>query len=281
MKQKILFYGNCQVGAVARFFRLNLADKFEVQLCTDCGLDTFWAEPALFAVWSKENREKQKDYVDCVLSKTKDSDIFIFQPHYGGTWLLDELKTEYLHDSVALGKKICLPDTRLMIYLLDKVCLKPYVEYAKTKVNTDEEVIDFLQKSDDPKLVEMLQQEYPLSTKYQQYRNENRYRHEENLKLYSDVINMCDYMESEFKNKTLAVSHNHMAKCYYIELLRKLYKLLNVEEENYPIRNFEFPGQGVSYIDPRQFNFFEKLFHDLAFDENFQGRLLGISDIKW
>lgn len=279
MKQKILFYGNCQVGAIAKFFRLNLSDKFEVQLCTDCGLKTFWSEPGLFAVWSLENRERQEDFKSCMHSKIRESDIFIFQPHDGGRWLTDELKTEYLYDSVASGKKICIPDTRMMIYLLDKVALKPYVEYAKTKVGSPEEIINYLQMSDDPELEIMLKNEYPFNTNYQRYRNENRHRYEENLKRYDSVINMCDFMEKEFKNKLLAVSHNHVSELYYIELFKKLYNIFDIDESKYPIQNFYFPGQRVTSIDPRQFNFFTKVFPDLHFEKNFMGRPMNILDL--
>lgn len=280
MKQKILFYGNCQVGVIARFFRLNLSDKFEVQLCTDCGLELFWNEPGLFAVWSPENREKQEDYKDCMLTKVRDSDIFVFQPHDGGRWLIDELKTEYLNDSVARGQKICLPDTRLVGYLLDSISLKPYTAYANTKVSEREEIISYLQTSHDPELIAMLKNEYPFNTVYTQYRNENRHRYEENLSRYETVINMCDYIEREFKNNLLAVSHNHMSERYYVELIKKLYNLLDINEADYPIRNFEFPGQGVTSLDPRQFNFFTKVFPNLPFEETFKGRDMTILDIN-
>lgn len=280
MKQKILFYGNCQVGAVARFFRLNLADKFDVQLCTDCGLNTFWNEPGLFAVWSTENREKQKDYIDCVHSKIRESDVFVFQRHDGGRWLMDELKTEHLHDSIALKQKICVPDTRLAVYLLDKVSLKPFVEYVKTKVNSEENIINYLQESDDPELVKILKNEYPFSLDFQAYRKENRHRYEENSKRYENVVNMCDFIEKEFKNKILALSHNHMSECYYVELLSKLFNILNIEEPNISIgSNLEFPGKGVLSIDPMQFNFFKKVFPDLNFGENFKGRKMHAADI--
>ena len=280
MKQKILFYGNCQVGTIARFFRLNLSDEFEVQLCTDCGLKPFWNEPGLFAVWSTDNRENQKEYVDCMNAKIKESDIFVFQPHDGGKWLMNELKTEYLYDCVATKQRICLPDTRIMVYLLDKVSLAPYVEYVKTKVHTSEEIINYLQKSDDPELVALLKNEYPFSTTFKRYRNENRQRYEENLKRYDNVINMCDYIERDFNKKLLAVSHNHMAECYYVEMLKELYKMLNVDELKHPIADFMYPGQGVLSLDPRQFSFFTKVFPDFPFEENYKGRNITVSDIS-
>ena len=111
MKKKILFYGNCQVGVLARFFRLNLPDRFDVQLCTDCGLSPFWNEKGLYAVWSKENREAQSEYKQCVQSKIQESDVFIFQDH-SGLSVIDDLKTKYLHDEFASGLKICISDMR-------------------------------------------------------------------------------------------------------------------------------------------------------------------------
>ena len=279
MKQKILFYGNCQVGVIARFFRLNLFDKFDIQICSDCDLETFWNEPGLFAVWSTANRKNQKDYIECVHSKIREADIFVFQPHDGGRWLFNELQTEYLHDFIASGLKICIPDTRFFVYLPDKVSLYPFVEYVKKIVNTPEEIVNYLKSSDDPMLENILKNEYPFNMEFERYRKENRQRYEESLTLYENSINMCDFMEKEFKNKLIAVSHNHMAECYYIEMLKKLYNLLNIDESNYPIRNIEFPGMGVTYIDPRQFKFFSKIFPNFPFEENFKGRDLTISDV--
>lgn len=275
MKKKILFYGNCQVGVIARFFRLNLSDMFEVQLCTDCGLTPFWNENGLYAVWSKENRETQEEYKRCVQTKIKESDIFIFQDHSGRS-VIDELKTKYLYDEFASGLKICVPDTRFFAYLVDAISLVPYVSYIKTKETNSDKIIKYLQESDDSKLSTILLNEYPFNKKYEMYRNENTQRFEKELSLYNNVIGMGDYMEKEFQNKLLSVSHNHMNECYFIELINRLYSILGISITEYPIENLKFPG--FDSIDPRQFNFFIKMFPNLDYG-NFKGRKLRTGDV--
>ena len=274
-RKKILFYGNCQLGVIAKHFRLKLSSEFDVQLCEDCGLRRFWNEPALFAVWSPENKKNQEIYKDCIHSKIKEADIFVFQDHTGLS-VIDELKTIYLHDTTATGLKICIPDTRFFAHLTEaKKQLDPYIKYAKTKTNSAEEMINYLQKSEDPELVAILKKDYPFNLNYQYHRNENRQRYYQEMNLYNNRIDMCDYIEKEFQKKLLCVSHSHMNECFLVELIGRLYKLLDIDSTVYPITNVQFPG--YDSIDPRQFNFFTKTLPNLDYG-NFKGRDLKATD---
>lgn len=269
MKKKILFYGNCQLGVIARFFRLHLSDKFEVQICRDCGLDPFWDE-GLFAVWTPKNRDSQQRYKECLHSKIQGADIFVFQDH-SGRFVIDELKTKYLHDVVAKGLKVCLPDTRFFAHLTDPRILEPYLEYIASKGKGPEETISYLQKSDDPELLVVMQNDYPFNKNYRNYRNENTQRYEEEVKLYDNRLQMCDYIEREFQSRLLSVSHNHMNECFFIEMLNRLFCILGVDTPASPIKTLEIPG--YKSIDPRQFNFFTKAFPNLDYG-GFAGSLL-------
>lgn len=275
MKKKILFYGNCQLGVIAKYFRLNLSDKFDVQICADCGLEPFWSEPGLFAVWTPKNRDSQQGYKDCIHSKIQEADIFVFQDH-GGRFVIDALKTKYLHDSVARGLKVCLPDTRFFAHLTDLITLKPYIEYIRSMGKGPEEVIKYLQESEDPRLAEILKNDYPFNKDYHLYRNENRRRYEEEAALYDHRIDMCDYLESECQNKLLCVSHNHMNENYFIELLDRLYRFIGGGQLDQPVKSIQFPG--YASLDPRQFSFFTKIFPSLDYGE-FKGKELAPEDI--
>jgi len=263
------------MGAVSKYFRLKMSDEFDVQLCTDCGLELFWNEPSLFAVWSSENKKNQEFYKDCVHSKIKEADVFVFQDH-SGLSAIDELKTTYLHDTIATGLKVCIPDIRIFCHLTEDRQLEPFIKYAKTKTNSAEEIINFLQKSEDPELVAILKNEYPFNLNYKWYTNENKQRYEQEIELYDNRIDMCDYVEREFQKKLLCVTHNHMNECYFVELIGRLYKLLDIDSSVYPITNVEFPKHNS--IDPRQFTFFTKTFPDLDYG-NFKGRDLKATDL--
>lgn len=261
MKKKILFYGNCQLAVLARFFRKNLSDKFEVAR-TDSILEQFWGEEGLFAVWSLENKDRQHDFKDFVHTKIKDSDIFIFQDHGPGS-TIDELQTKFLHDEVSTGLKICLPNTRLHIHLSDKASLEPYIQYVKTKETNVSKIIKYLQESDDPKLTEILKQDFPFNKTYQRYRNENQSRHEQDIKNYDVVIDMNNYIEEKYKSKILAYTHNHPTEEYFMELIRRLYKYLDVNEADYPIPfDIDCPRNNEK-INPKQFAFFNNTFPNL------------------
>jgi hypothetical protein len=273
--KKILFYGNCQLGAIARFFRRNLSNVFDVQLCTDCGLQPFWDESGLFAVWSPENKTNQIIYKQAVLSKIAESDVFVFQDHSGNS-VIEELQTKYIHDNIAKNIKICMPDVRFFAHLTDPRILLPYINYVKTKSTDPEQIIHYLQCSDDPHLTQILKNDYPFKKEFERYRNENTFRSEENSKMYDISIDICDFLENEFQNKLLCVSHNHMNELYFKELLQRLFNVLNIDSSVYPIRDIQYPL--FDSLDPRQFTFFNKTFPNINY-ENFKGRKLRPSDI--
>ena len=192
MKKKILFYGNCHLAVISKFFRNSkLSERFDVQFSSDCGLSLF-RDDGVFAVWAPPNKQKQATFKECIHSKIKESDIFVFQHHEGS--VIEELKTKYLHDNIATGLKICAPETLFYSNVSSHQCLEPYVKYIKTKVNSEEEIMDYLKTSDDPELISILKNDYPFNTSYQLKRNENRQRHEKSLKLYDNVIDMCEFM---------------------------------------------------------------------------------------
>lgn len=257
-KCKILFYGNCQMAVVANYFQKYL-DQFDVQKCTDCGLHPFWISNSVFAVWSPENVTRQREYVKTVQEKIRQSDIFVFQDHSGSS-VIDELKTEFLCTNVASKNthQICLPDTRLFVQPTDVTCISKQVAYLKTQHHDTNKIINELQNSSDPVLTDLLKKEFPFSNTFKKFRNENHQRYIDQLKIYSDCINMNDYIEQQYKNKILTYSHNHMAPEYFFGLINKLITKLNVIHE-IDIQNIAAPDCS-NKLHPGQFRYFTEMF---------------------
>jgi hypothetical protein len=125
------------------------------------------------------------------------------------------------------------------------------------------ELADFLRNSDDPMLTSILEQDYPVSTAYRRYRNENAQRAKEDAELYPNYICMEKFVKENFKTKLLALQHNHVSRPYYIELLKLI--MANLGLADFTIKN-EFiavPGEGHTHINPNEFLFFRRYFPDL------------------
>jgi len=260
-KQKILFFGNCQACAISNYFEKNLP-QYEVVDCGDCGLSHFWEKSKTFAVWTPDNSKKQNDVYPCVHEKIAEADVFIFQDHSGKS-VIPELHTKYLHDNVATGLKICIPDTRFFAHINDRVSLEPYIEYAKKIHQENADIIKYLQESDDPKLIQLLKDEYPMNKNFQTYRRENIQRYERELKIYDIRLDMNGWMESQYKHQKFTVTHNHMGENYFVELIRQLYKYLDINIDTHPINNVSHP-MGRDIIDPTQFKFFRDVFPNIT-----------------
>ena len=262
IKQKILFSGNCQVGVISQYFSKNkyLNDLFEViRVDESCYPLTAWrGDNTNFAIWSTAE-EVQRDYSRIVQEKIKQADILVFQSTARST--IHELQTEYLYKNVSTGKNVCIPNQRVFVYCNDDDSLLPYIKYAKTKVNNpndNSEVYNFLHTSDDPKLTEILEQEYPISSVYKARRNENHQRAKLHKEQYSNYICMESFIKENFKSTVLFHQHNHPTKAYFVELLRLL--LINLGLTDFNIEEKDILPPRGTRIDPMQFKFFREYF---------------------
>lgn len=277
-KLKILFYGNCQINSICKYFGDHLRNEFDVISCKECGLATQWNNSVSFAVWTPANKPHQLDYFECIHKKLKETDIFIFQSHSGKT-AIEKLHTEYLCNEI-LSKnsiKICLPDFRFFANANDSNSLKPWVDYAKTKTSNSNEIIDFLQNSDDPHLVELFQNEMPYHKEYVRYRNENYFRYEEEHKKYDIRINMNDWVEERFEKEIITHQHNHPTEIYFKELTSRIFKCLHINEDEFPIKSIDHPKSNG--INPEQFKFFRTQFPSMDYS-GISGRPIIDQDIN-
>ena len=270
-KKKILFYGNCQLGVISQYFLKDpaLNELFEVIKCDEsCApMDIWRGDQSNFAVWTKENRPIQKDYFHIIHEKLKQADLFVFQSTERDS--IKELTTEFLC-GISSGKNICVQNIRLFIYCNDVSALRPYLEYAQTKVKNPEnakELADFLRNSEDSELVNILERDYPISSNYERYRNENAQRAEEESRTYPVCVNMEGFIKENYRTKVLALQHNHMSRQYFVGLLGNVLDILGVRDLDINQEQFVVPGEGRLIVWPLEFKFFRNYFLDLDFPE--------------
>lgn len=277
-KPKILFYGNCQMSAISQYFADNLNSELDIISCEECGLEPQWRNSPSYAIWIEQNSSNQLDYFECIHEKLKSTDIFVFQDFSGGS-AIDELKTEYLHNEILPKNaiKICLPDFRFFANLIDRRSLCPWIEYAKTKTSNSNEIIDFLQNSDDPHLVELFQNETPYTKEYVRYRGENYSRYEEEIKKYDIRININDWVEENFENQIITHCHSHPTEIYFKEIISRIFKYININENQFPIENIDHAK--FNSIDPQQFKFFRTQFPNMDYSQLKIRREITINDL--
>ena len=277
-RQKILFYGNCHMCVISNFFAEKLNDEFDVFSCEECNVMPHWNSAPAFAVWSPENKPHQLDHLECVHEKLKQTDVFVFQ-HFGGGSVIDKLKTEYLCNEILPKNaiKICLPDFRFFADLNEPRSIKPWADYAKTKTCNSNEIIDFLQNSDDPHLVQLFQNEYPYNKEFVGYRCENYERYDQDLKRYDIRINMNDWVEENLGKQIITHTHCHPTEIYYKETISRIYNHININEDKYPIESVNH-ARGDT-INPEQFKFFRSQFPDMDYS-GISGRPIIDKDIK-
>lgn len=261
---KVLFYGNCQLAVLSDWWQRHVADHHVQKIDQlDVQLVPFAGELGLFAIWAQPDKsvEYQQQIKHHIHERIRESDIFIFQDHSGYN-LIDELKTQYIHDNVARGQSICVPDMRMTMYLSDHISLEPYVEHVKNIVSTPIEIIEYLQTSDDPKLKELLLLEYPINKEWRRYRNENYSRYEIERKKYNTRIDINDFVEQNHDKKYLAITNNHMSEHYFEELLNRILDKLDMN--HYCVHTGATRPIGHAHVwRSTQFKFFRDMFPEL------------------
>lgn len=219
-------------------------------------------------MWDKKLR--WSELYTTVHEKIKQADFFVFQ-HIAISSCIQELTTEFLCDNIVSGKTICVPNPRLTIHCFDLEQPNPYMKYVQTKVSDPinvEEIVNFLRESDDPKLTEILEQEYPISNVYIEGRNENHQRANMHKEQYLNYICMESFIKENFKTKVMAFDPTHPTKAYFVELLRLLLTNIGLKDFNVKEEYVEVPGQSRAAINPMQFKFFGDYFPLL--NEEFQ-----------
>lgn len=257
--KKILFNGNCQSCVVEKWFRANYSHKYQIINCTEIGLDSYWRNSSAFCLWSNRNIAKlrRKKTRHALQEKVKEADIFVFMHH---TKTFDEINTINLHDNVAQGLKICLPNSRFGAYPICKWSAKPYIDYIKQNI-TDEpiKIAEYIKNEDDPVFTELLYEQYPFEGYTEKSMSQNPQKYKECVELYDNVIPIDDFVEKNWKDYLLFNTVNHPTTMYYKELISRLLIMLGEDLDLLEkTRGVPHPRGEGAVIDINEFLFFKK-----------------------
>jgi len=260
--KKILFHGNCQTCAISRWFEQNYSTKYQFINCTEANLAMYWSRSnPTFALWTPPNVKKLQNTKTrkAVQEKIREADIFVFMHH---TTNIDELNTVNLHDNVARGLKICLPNNRFSAYPICSRSLKIYLEYIRQNITKDPvKIAEYIKNEDDPVFTELLYTQYPFEGYTEKSLSQNPSQHEKCVELYDKVIPINDFVEKNWKDHLLFSSLNHPTEMYYRELISRLLTLLGEDLDLLErTENIEHPkGERTGeFININEFAFFKK-----------------------
>ena len=255
MKKKILFYGNCQTGVLGEWLHNNYSNEFEVVDCKECGLEGY-SGTKNFAVWSAENKPKQKEFYKCVISKIEKCDVFVFNSIDKGA--IENLRTENLCSTVALNKlKICIPNVRFFAYPICRNSFDPFIKYVYQNVSKDaKEIFNYLLNERDLKFEEIVNQQYEICM------NENIIRYKADSKSYENVIEINDFISNNWKQHLLFGTFSHPIGLYWIELLKNFSTILELPFEIEKTKDVRYPNKDGIH-DPRLFSFFNSIFPNI------------------
>jgi len=263
--KKILFYGDCQLSAIAKWIHEKHSDKFEFLDCKDCGLEPFWRKEGFgnFAVWSPENKSKQKEFYKCVHNKIEEADAFVFHPHEGGS-VIPELNTEFLTQNLNIKQSICINCYRLFCYLLCRDSISPYFNHIKSKgISNKYDILDYLTNEPDPKFDEIFNSWIPYEEKLgANYHKSNLTQYINNPSKYpnSSIIDLHDFITANWRHKLLFVQHYHPSYFIYEQLIKQLFNILNEPLNKETLNGLEYPTNCANLVIPNftSFSFVKK-----------------------
>lgn len=213
--KKILFYGNCQLGALSRHIR-NSSNEYLILNCKDYGLKPFWLDDGLFATWSPDNKDHQNNYYCQVIEAVRNCDIFIFQ-HHKHLVRKKELTTEYLINELrpnAIG--ICLPSMEYYGYLYETTQINGVITKLYTQGMSIKDMLYYLRYENDTDA------QHQMIEKHNASLLKLKEKDIENLRHYPNYIPMSNFIEAVYDTQIIAYDHSHPSMHYYNEIINQL-----------------------------------------------------------
>jgi hypothetical protein len=251
--KKILFYGNCQLGALSKHIR-NSSDEYQILNCEDYGLKKFWADEGLFATWSLENQDRQDEYYPKIIEAVKDCDVFIFQ-HHKDLVRREELTTQFLINELrpkSIG--ICLPSIQYYGYLYDVYSINRVVKRLYEDRMSASDILFYLLHVDDQDARHQMTELHNSSLEKIQTKDQ------EHQQLYKNYIAILDFIETNYLHQIIAYDHSHPSIHYYNKILNNLadYGIIINKLFN---SNSILPGS--TQLCPYELKYFNNHFSDL------------------
>lgn len=252
---KLLFYGNCQLGVLSRWFAKCI--KYETISCNDVGLvhQPWSRDDITIAIWHGPNQEliKSPEIVDNIYEAWRQADVVFFQHHENSDHGLDTIT---LVQQSPTTTHVLVPNLRYEQNCTINVC--KYLQRIHPDW-THSEIFDYVTtKPPTSDIVDMCK------------RNVNRFYKKWRIKdiqlgkIYdhvSSVINLSTNVADEIhclsKTRFVASSRMHPTSAYFEYILEKL-RCISLEPTDESIELNDIP-HGYS-IDPREQLWFRELY---------------------
>lgn len=251
---KILFYGNCQLGALSKHIRC-YSNKYQILNCQDYGLHQFWVDQGLFATWSPENKHNQDQYYLNIIKAVKDCDIFIFQ-HHSDLVRRTELTTQFLVNELnprSIG--ICLPSVEYYGYLYEVNSINCVVQRLYTQgIKSCNDILYYLQNHDDTIA------RNDIIKRHQASMIKIKQKDQENELLYKNYVSIYDFIMSNYANKIIAYDHSHPSTHYYNKIMSCLCDY-DIKTDKFFDHEDILPGS--TQLCPYDLKYFNNYFSDL------------------
>jgi len=258
-KQKILFYGNCQIGAISGIFGTHprLKDKFTVLSAVDFNLINQEPYPAVanfllsdeFANGKNDSRDIEKIF--------SDADIVVFQA------IDNNVVPEYCLTKNIIpnfdGLSICIPSFWYSGYFG-----APYkfpmldIFYYLNQLNlSNKEALNILLNESIPITNELFTYYHDSSLKGLDNREQQQ------SKLYN-FISIKNWFLKTYQNKLLCYNHSHPTPSFFEFIFNEILNRIDSSIEDVNLENYDFTHPGSdSYFLPTTFKFFNDLFPNL------------------
>lgn len=255
--KKILFYGNCQIGAISEIFRLDpvLKQHFEVLDASHYNLPTQDYRSVANFLLTHENHSEHD-----LQRMLNDADIFIFHSLKPTSNRPDHVLTENLVQNFQ-GQSICIPSAWYSGYFGHpyKFPMLDIFIWMYQQGLTNEQALNYLTYSDIPNMHNLHQYYHDASL------SGLKKRADSDKSLYNYIC-MEHWLQNTYKHKLVTYNHSHPTGHYFNFIAKELTRVINPSLSHEVTDCFELPIQIAGpngHFLPTRWNFFNKIFTDL------------------